>query len=30
VWSDFELGERAALTAAYPGWAAAIRALTRA
>jgi len=29
-WSDFELGEQAALTAAYPDWAGAIRALTRA
>ncbi len=28
-WSEFELGERAALTAAYPEWAAEIRALTR-
>jgi hypothetical protein len=29
VWSDFELGERAALGAAYPGFAADIAALTR-
>lgn len=29
VWSDFELGERAALTASYPAFSAEIRALTR-
>ncbi len=29
LWGDFELGERAALTAAYPDWTAEIRALTR-
>ena len=29
VWSDFELGERAALSAAWPGFAAGILALTR-